>query len=87
MEDKFSPLICGFTKRYGAQHTLIRLIDDMKRNVDQKLKNGMVLMDLSKAFHCLPHELLIAKLEAYGFGKNALKSMKNYLHERNQRVI
>ena len=43
-------------------------------------------MDLSKAYDCLPTELLIAKLEAYGFGKNALKLLYNYLTNRKQRV-
>ncbi len=43
-------------------------------------------MDLSKAFDCLPHELLIAKLDAYGFSINALKLIKNYLQERTERV-
>ena len=43
-------------------------------------------MDLSKAFHCLNHGLLIAKLGAYGFGKEALTLIYNYLHGRRQRV-
>ncbi|MCP3925998.1 MAG: hypothetical protein GY714_25835, partial [Desulfobacterales bacterium] len=86
MENKLSPLLCGFRKKYGTQHALIRLIENIKRNLDQKFKNGMVLMDLSKAFDCLPHELLIAKLDAYGFSMNALKLIKSYLQERTQRV-
>ena len=43
-------------------------------------------MDLSKAFDCLSHELLIAKLEAYGFGKNSLRFLYSYLRNRKQRV-
>ena len=45
---------------------------------------GALLTDLSKAFDCLNHELLIAKLEAYGFENNALNYIYNYLSERNQ---
>jgi hypothetical protein len=36
-------------------------------------------MDLSKAFDCLPHKLLINKLDAYGVSESALKLIKNYL--------
>ena len=43
-------------------------------------------MDLSKAFDCLNHELLIAKLSAYGFSRPALKLIYTYLNERQQRV-
>ena len=46
----------------------------------------MFMMDLSKAFDCIPHELLIAKLHAYGFSKESLKLTDSYLKGRNQRV-
>ena len=38
----------------------------------------LILMDLSKAFHCLHHKPLIAKFEAYGFSRSALKLIYNY---------
>ena len=47
---------------------------------------GGILTDLSKAFDCLSHELLIAKLEAYGFGNAALKYLYDYMENRKQRV-
>ena len=47
---------------------------------------GVLLTDLSKAFHCLSHELIIAKLNAYGFSLSALKLMQSYLSERKQRT-
>ena len=43
-------------------------------------------MDLSKAFDCLPHKLLLAKLKTYGFSDNSVKFMLSYLKERIQRV-
>ena len=46
----------------------------------------MVLMDLSKAYDCLPHDLLIARLDAYGIGIHSLKLIYSYLTDRNQRV-
>ena len=47
---------------------------------------GAILMDLSKAFDTINHELLIAKLEAYGFDKSALTIILSYLRDRWQRT-
>ena len=49
-------------------------------------KAGAVLMDLSKAFDCIRHDLLIAKLHAYGFSREALTLINDYLTNRQQRV-
>ena len=43
-------------------------------------------MDLSKAYDCLPHDLLIAKLEAYGLDNGSLSLLLDYLSFRNQRT-
>ena len=45
-----------------------------------------LLTDFSKAFGCIPHDLIIAKLAAYGFDNNSLKLIHNYLSNRKQRV-
>ena len=49
-------------------------------------KVGAVLMDLSKAFDVLPHDLLIAKLHAYGLGHESLNFIYSYLTSRKMRV-
>ena len=54
--------------------------------LDNKGYGGAVLMDLSKAFDTLNHDLIIAKLHAYGFSKSALKLVRSYLTNRWQRT-
>ncbi|XP_047137455.1 uncharacterized protein LOC124813957 [Hydra vulgaris] len=48
---------------------------------------GTLLMDLSKAYDFIPHDLLIAKLEAYGFFKESLKVLISYISGRKQRIL
>ena len=64
-------------------HALLRLVEQCRKSLDKKGIVGMVLMDLSKVSDCLPHDLLIAKLEAYGFGIGRL--IFDYLKSRKQR--
>ena len=81
-----SSLLCGFRKGYNAQHALVRLLEKFKISLDEGGKAGAVLMDLSKPFDCIRHDLLIAKLHAYGFSREALTLINNYLTNRQQRV-
>ena len=81
-----SSLLCGFRQGYSAQHTLVRLLEKLKISLDEGGKAGAVLMDLSKAFDCIRHDLLIAKLHAYGFSYEALTLINDYLTNRQQRV-
>ena len=77
---------CGFRRGYNAQHCLMTLIEKWKKSVDNGGAFGALFTDLSKAFDCLSHELLIAKLDAFGFDKNTLKLENSYLSNRRQRI-
>ena len=59
-------------------------METWKKAIDNKKIRGSIWTDLSKAFDCLNHDLLVAKLNQYGFGKNALKCIHSYLRERKQ---
>ena len=59
----------------------------LKKALDNKDFEGAVLMmDLSKAFDSINHNLLIAKLHAYGFDKSSLKLLFSYLNNRGNRT-
>ena len=68
----FSKYLCGFRTGYSTQHCLRFMLENLKNALDKGQTTGILLTDLSKAFDCIFHELLIAKLHAYGFSKNAL---------------
>ena len=85
-ESYLSPYLCGFRKGFNTQKALLRLIEKWKMTLDKSGYAAALLMDLSKAFDTINHELLIAKLNAYGFGKGALRTIWNYLSDRKQRT-
>ena len=62
------------------------MLETWKRSVDKGKVFGALLRDLSKAFDCLDHELLTAKLNAYGFSLPALRLINDYLSNRKQRT-
>ena len=83
---KLSPLLSGFRKGYSTQHALLHMLHSWHRDLDKGQFVAAVLMDLSKAFDCMNHDLLLAKLHAYGLSKPALQLIESYLSGRKQRV-
>ena len=81
-----SKFISAYRKRYSSNHVLLRLIEEWRKHLDDKKFVGAVLMDLSKAFDCIPHDLLIAKMSAYGFDLDTLVFFYSYLKRRKQNV-
>ena len=55
------------------------MLENLRKALDNRLKTGTLLTDLSKAFDCISHDLLIAKLYAYGFSGQALSFVYDYL--------
>ena len=86
IETKLSKYLCGFRRGYSTQHCLLNLLQAWQKHLSNSGKVGAVLMDLSKAFDVLPHDLLIAKLWAYGVGTKSLRFLYSYLNDRKMRV-
>jgi len=86
LDECLSKFISAYRSSYSTEHVLIRLLEEWRKKLDNNFVVGSVLMDLSKAFDCIPHELLIAKLAAYGFEDSALLLIFSYLQNRQQSV-
>ena len=82
----FSKFQCGFRKGFNAQHCLLAMVEKWRKTLDGGGETGAVLTDLSKAFDCIDHNLLIAKLNAYGFEKQSINFIYSYLTKRKQRA-
>ena len=68
--ETMSKFLSAYRKTVSCQNVLFRLTEQWIECLDNNKLVGAVLMDLTKAFDCLPHDLLIAKLEAFGFDRN-----------------
>ena len=86
MDPLLSKYQCGYRRGFIAQNCLLAMLEKWKSLVDKEKAFGVLLTDLSKAFDCLLHELIIAKLNAYGFSLSALKLIQSYLSERKQKT-
>ena len=83
---KLHSYLSGFRKGYSCQDVLLRMTEDIRKSLDRGFTLGIIAIDLSKAFDCMPHGLLLAKLSAYGFDMDSCHLMQSYLMNRLQRV-
>ena len=74
----------GFRKGYSAQHRLLAMTEKMKEDQDNNKPCSAVLTDFTKAFDCLLHDFLIAKLRAFGFDLKSLRVIHAYLNDMIQ---
>ena len=86
IENTFNQVLRGFYKAHSTQHLLFRLLQKWQKEFDSGRFTDTILMDLSKAYDSLCHDLLIAKLEAYGLGNGSLNLLLDYLTFRKQRT-
>ena len=85
-QDKLSNLLTGLRKNHSTQHRLMYMLENCKNMLDKEGYICALLMDLSKTFDTIHHDLMIANLGVYGFSQDALQHMRSYLTNRQQRV-
>ena len=71
MDPLLSKYQCWFRRGFSAQNFLLAMLEKWKSSMEKGKASGVLLTDLSKAFNCLSHALIIAKLNAYGFSLSA----------------
>ena len=76
----------GFRQAHSTESCLLYLTDLIKREVDNGKYCGMVMLDLQKAFDTVNHQILLYKLKAMGFKREALALIQSYLSDRSQMV-
>ena len=84
MEPFFSNQQCDFCKGCSTQYCLLSMLEKWTSAVGKGKYFGVLLRDLSKAFDCISHKLILAKLHAYGFSLRALRLTHSYLTNRKQ---
>ena len=85
-DNVFSKYHCGFREGYSTQNCSLKMLEKLIKCVGKRKVFGALLADLSKAFGCLNHKLLTAKLNAYSFNFPALCLIHVYLPNRKQRI-
>ena len=85
MEKYYSPFLSAYRKKYSLQN-ILSFIEEWRKVLANNFVVGAVLTDLTKAFHCIPNNLLIAKLSGYNFSDEALSNIYSYLTNPRQCV-
>ena len=98
MKNLLNKILCGSRKAHSTQHALFKLLPVWQSEFDNSGNVATILMDLSKAYDCIPHDLLIAKFKAFSLDKISLNRTKysrvdqvkfvedDYLNNRQQRT-
>ena len=81
-----SKFVSAYRKSYSSNHVLLKPIEEWKKSLDKKNIIEAVFMDLPKAFDCIPHDMLAAKLYAYGLSMDAITFICSHLKGRKQGV-
>ena len=73
-------------RKGNSQHSMIRMLEKWKKNIDKPGKCSALFVNLSKAFYCLQHYLSLAKVNAYRLDYKSLKLISSFVNSRKYRT-
>ena len=77
----------GFRERHSTNHAAVKVLDEVLLGLDNRdFMTGAVFLDISKAFDCVDHSLLLDKLSHYGIRGNVQQWFKSFLTDREHFV-
>ena len=76
----------GFRSNHSTNHALISLTEGIKSYLDTGQWVAGIFLDLRKAFDTVNHQILLQKLNSYGFRGNSYMLLQSFLHNRKQFV-
>ena len=76
----------GFRPKLSTEYAILDIYEKLLKNLDSSQNSCAIFLDLAKAFDTVNHDILLRKLEKYGFRGNILKLFESYLKDRNQFV-
>ncbi|CAB4031005.1 Hypothetical predicted protein [Paramuricea clavata] len=74
----------GFRRSHSTETSLLQSTEMWLKSMDQGQINGVIFLDLKKAFDTIDHQILLSKLQAYGIRDHTLKWFQSYLDQRKQ---
>lgn len=84
--DILSPTQSGFRQGYSCTIALLGITPEIFKSIDRNYLTVLILLDFSKAFDFLNHQILLSVLHYIGFDGNAISLLESYLSDRQQRV-
>ena len=82
-----SPFQFGFRSKCSTTDALLLATEKIRLNIDNNNFVAAAMLDLSKAFDSISHEILFKKLKAFNFDAKAISVVKNFLTNRIQKVV
>jgi len=77
----------GFVPKRSCTTQLLDVMNDWSLSLERGESVDSVYLDFRKAFDSVPHQRLLVKLKAYGIDGTLLTWMRDFLHQRRQRVV